>query len=59
MFPTAANLARLDQQFPILNDSSPELQAISERYEQHRCVLERLFQIMMSQRISRWMIRIL
>ncbi len=40
MFPTAADWARLDEQFPILDGSSPELQAIAERYNLHTHVLE-------------------
>jgi hypothetical protein len=43
MFPTPANWARLDLQFPILDGSFPELQAILERYTQHRHVLEHCF----------------
>jgi hypothetical protein len=43
MFPTAAYWARLDRQLPILDGSSPELQAIAELYNQHRHVVEQCY----------------
>lgn len=43
MFPSAADWARLDQQFPVCDGSSPELQAIAQRYNQHRAFLEQCY----------------
>ncbi len=45
MFPTAADWGSpgTTVQFPILDSSSPELQAIVERYNQHSAVLEQCY----------------
>ncbi len=43
MFPSKVDLARLDQRLPLRDGSAPEIEAIAERYSQHRAFLEQCY----------------
>jgi hypothetical protein len=43
MFPTEADLDRLEKQFSVCDDSAPDMQAIADRYNKHMPVLEQCY----------------